>query len=93
LINIYLTFKNIYYICSDAFNKAKEDGKHGLLIFRSELINDYEKLYDTDFRKSLQTSKYICFRRDPNLMKEWLSKSEEIRKDKLYSWFNESLSS
>ncbi|PKY49787.1 hypothetical protein RhiirA4_528548 [Rhizophagus irregularis] len=76
----------------DAFNKAKEDGKHGLLIFRSELINDYERLYGADLYKSLQSSKYICFRQDQNLMKKWLEKSKEIREEELYPWFDEDTS-
>ncbi|CAB4488531.1 unnamed protein product [Rhizophagus irregularis] len=93
IILVLVLLNMIIALMNDAFNKAKEDGRHGLSIFRSELIYDYEKLYSADSHKPLQTSKYICFRRDSNLMKEWLSKSEEIRKNKLYSWFNESLSS
>ncbi|PKK79781.1 hypothetical protein RhiirC2_768729 [Rhizophagus irregularis] len=93
IILVLVLLNMIIALMKDAFNKAKEDGRHGLSIFRSELIYDYEKLYSADSHKPLQTSKYICFRRDSNLMKEWLSKSEEIRKNKLYSWFNESLSS
>ncbi|CAG8719769.1 16510_t:CDS:2, partial [Rhizophagus irregularis] len=89
IILVLVLLNMIIALMNDAFNKAKEDGRHGLSIFRSELIYDYEKLYSADSHKPLQTSKYICFRRDSNLMKEWLSKSEEIRKNKLYSWFNE----
>ncbi|RGB37868.1 hypothetical protein C1646_813030 [Rhizophagus diaphanus] len=92
VILVLVLLNMIIALMNDAFNKAKEDGKHGLLIFRSELINDYERLYGADLYKSLQSSKYICFRRDQNLMKEWLEKSKEIREEKLYSWFDEDTS-
>jgi hypothetical protein len=75
---------------SDTFNKAKEDGKLGLLMYRAELINDYERLDDPFFSESLHNnSQYICFRRDPNLMKKWMAKSQELKETKLYSWYSE----
>ncbi|POG63516.1 hypothetical protein GLOIN_2v1845873 [Rhizophagus irregularis DAOM 181602=DAOM 197198] len=74
-------------LMNDTFNKAKEDGNLGLLIYRAELVNDFEKL-DTF---SFYNSSYICYLRDPELMKKWMKKSQELSKTKLYSWFNESI--
>ncbi|CAB5346736.1 unnamed protein product [Rhizophagus irregularis] len=74
-------------LMNDTFNKAKEDGNLGLLIYRAELVNDFEKL-DTF---SFYNSSYICYLRDPQLMKKWMKKSQELSKTKLYSWFNESI--
>lgn len=75
---------------SDTFNKAKEDGKLGLLMYRTELINDYERLDEPFFSESLHNnSQYVCFRKDPNLMKKWDTKSQELKGTKLYSWYNE----
>ncbi|PKK60389.1 hypothetical protein RhiirC2_761853, partial [Rhizophagus irregularis] len=76
-------------LMNDTFNKAKEDGKLGLLVYRTELINDYERLDDLFFSESLYNSQYICFHRDPNLMKKWMIKSQELKEVKLYSWYND----
>ncbi|GET04146.1 hypothetical protein GLOIN_2v1483623 [Rhizophagus clarus] len=73
----------------DTFNKAKEDGNRGLLMYRVELIGDFER-FDDSFYKPLYTS-YICFHQNPELMKKWMKKSQELRETKLYSWFNESV--
>jgi hypothetical protein len=79
------------FLHSDTFNKAKEDGNIGLLIYRAELINDFERL-DVPFDKpSPYNSPYICFHQDPELMKKWMKKSQELRGTKLYSWFNENI--
>ncbi|GBC08792.1 hypothetical protein RclHR1_08390006 [Rhizophagus clarus] len=68
---------------------AKEDGNRGLLMYRVELIGDFER-FDDSFYKPLYTS-YICFHQNPELMKKWMKKSQELRETKLYSWFNESV--
>jgi hypothetical protein len=79
-----ILYKKLY---SDTFNKAKEDGNLGRLMYRVELIDDFERLD----RPSLYNSPYICFRQDPDLMKKWMNKSQELKETKLYSWFNESI--
>jgi hypothetical protein len=62
------------------------------LKFREELIDDYERLDNPFFSESLHNnSQYICFYRNPDLMKKWLTKSHKLRETKLYSWFNESV--
>ncbi|EXX78693.1 hypothetical protein RirG_012830 [Rhizophagus irregularis DAOM 197198w] len=82
----------IIALMNDTFNNAKEDGKFGLLVYRSELIDDYERLNNPFFSESLyNNSPYICYYRDPDLMKKWIKKSQELKDTKLYSWFNESV--
>ncbi|PKC68812.1 hypothetical protein RhiirA1_456771 [Rhizophagus irregularis] len=80
----------IIALMNGEFNKAKEDGKLGLLMYREELINDYERLDDPFSNQLYNDSPYICFLRDSDLMKKWISKSQELKKTKLYSWFSES---
>ncbi|UZO03312.1 uncharacterized protein OCT59_023720 [Rhizophagus irregularis] len=95
VVIVLILLNMIIALMNDTFNKAKEDGKLGLLIFRSELINDYERLnvdnpfFGESLNDNLQ-SPYICFRQDPDLMKRWKKKSRELKTKKLYSWFNES---
>ncbi|CAB5392891.1 unnamed protein product [Rhizophagus irregularis] len=80
----------IIALMNGEFNKAKEDGKLGLLMYREELIDDYERLDDPFSNQLYNDSPYICFLRDSDLMKKWISKSQELKKTKLYSWFSES---
>jgi hypothetical protein len=80
----------IIKLFSDTFNKAKEDSNLGLLMYRKELI-DFERL-DIPFNDlQLDDSPYICYLQDPDLMKKWMKKSQELRNTILYSWFNESV--
>jgi hypothetical protein len=60
-------------------------------MFRAKLINDYERLDNSIFELSLNNSLYICFRRHPDLMKNWIEKSQTLEGTKLYSWFDESI--
>ncbi|UZO03349.1 uncharacterized protein OCT59_023756 [Rhizophagus irregularis] len=87
VIIVLILLNMIIALMNDTFNKAKEDGNLGLLMYRAELIDDFERLDGP----SLYNSPYICFRQDPELMKKWISKSQEIKETKLYSWFNESI--
>ncbi|PKY19714.1 hypothetical protein RhiirB3_432829 [Rhizophagus irregularis] len=84
LINMIIALMN------DTFNKAREDGNLGLLKYRTELIDDFERL-DIPFNKlQLYDFPYICYLQDPDLMKKWMKKSKELGNTKLYSWFKES---
>ncbi|PKC62832.1 hypothetical protein RhiirA1_457209 [Rhizophagus irregularis] len=89
VILVLVLLNMVIALMNDTFNKAKEDGKLGLLVYRTELINDYERLDDLFFSESLYNSQYICFHRDPNLMKKWMIKSQELKEVKLYSWYND----
>jgi hypothetical protein len=60
-------------------------------MYRAELINDFERMNVTFNDHTFYNSPYICFHQDPELMKKWMKKSQELRKTKLYSWFNESV--
>ncbi|PKB99373.1 hypothetical protein RhiirA5_429817 [Rhizophagus irregularis] len=77
----------IIALMNDTFNKAKEDGSLGLMMYRTELIDDFERLD----KPSFYNSPYICYLQDPNLMKRWIEKSQKLRESKLYSWFDESV--
>ncbi|EXX54661.1 uncharacterized protein OCT59_023674 [Rhizophagus irregularis] len=82
----------IIALMNDTFNKAKEDGNIGLLLFREELIHDYESLDNPYLNKLLYNdSLYICFHRDSDLIKNWIEKSHKLEETKLYSWFKESM--
>ncbi|GES90904.1 hypothetical protein GLOIN_2v1881080 [Rhizophagus clarus] len=92
IILVLVLLNMIIALMNDTFNKAKEDGKIGLLIYRSDLINDYERLNNPFFSESLSNnSPYICYYRDPELMKKWIKRSQELKDIKLYSWFNENI--
>ncbi|CAB4379754.1 unnamed protein product [Rhizophagus irregularis] len=92
IILVLVLLNMIIALMNDTFNKAKEDGKLGLLMYRVELINDYERLNDPFFSVSLNNkSSYICFYRNPDLMKKWITKSQELKDIKLYSWYNENV--
>ncbi|RGB25607.1 hypothetical protein C1646_771484 [Rhizophagus diaphanus] len=91
IILVLILLNMIIALMNDTFNNAKEDGKFGLLIYRSELIDDYERLNNPFFSESYNNSPYICYYRDPDLMKKWIKKSQELKDTKLYSWFNESI--
>ncbi|PKC01468.1 hypothetical protein RhiirA5_504596 [Rhizophagus irregularis] len=92
IILVLILLNMIIALMNDTFNNAKEDGKFGLLVYRSELIDDYERLNNPFFSESLyNNSPYICYYRDPDLMKKWIKKSQELKDTKLYSWFNESI--
>ncbi|GBC06565.1 hypothetical protein RclHR1_06920004 [Rhizophagus clarus] len=91
--NIFLVFvltNMIIAVMNDGFKKAKNDGNIGLLKYRTELIDDFEKL-DIPFNNPSQDSPYICYLQDPKLMKNWMEKSKELREKKLYSWFRENV--
>ncbi|CAB4436753.1 unnamed protein product [Rhizophagus irregularis] len=84
LINMIIALMN------ETFNSAKEDGNLGLLTYRKDLIDDFERL-DIPFNKlQLYDFPYICYLQDPDLMKKWMKKSKELGNTKLYSWFKES---
>ncbi|GES90897.1 hypothetical protein GLOIN_2v1484628 [Rhizophagus clarus] len=80
----------IIALMNDTFNRAKEDGNLGLVMFRAELIDEYERFDNSLFRKLLHNnSSYICFYQNPDIMENWMNKTEKSSKTKLYSWFNE----
>jgi hypothetical protein len=64
-------------------------------MYRSELINDFERLNDPFFSELVYNnsndSPYICFYRNPDLMKKWITKSQELKDTKLYSWYNDNV--
>ncbi|GBC06366.1 hypothetical protein RclHR1_00680010 [Rhizophagus clarus] len=92
IILVLVLLNMIIALMNDTFNKAKEDGKLGLLMYRTELINDYERLNDPFFSESLHNgSQFVCFHRDPDLMRKWIMKSQEFKDTKLYSWYNENV--
>ncbi|GES88068.1 hypothetical protein GLOIN_2v1845873 [Rhizophagus clarus] len=93
VILVLVLLNMIIALMNDTFNKAKEDGNLGLLKYRAELINDFERLdIPFDDKPSHYNSPYICFHyQDTELMKKWMKKSQELRKTKLYSWFDESV--
>ncbi|PKY58024.1 hypothetical protein RhiirA4_479564 [Rhizophagus irregularis] len=92
IILVLVLLNMIIALMNDTFNKAKEDGKLGLLMYRVELINDYERLNDPFFSVLLNNnSPYICFYQNPDLMKKWITKSQELKDIKLYSWYNENV--
>ncbi|PKY26856.1 hypothetical protein RhiirB3_477078 [Rhizophagus irregularis] len=91
VVIVLVLFNMIIALMNDTFKKAKNDGNIGLLMYRKELIDDFERL-DIPFNElQLHDSPYICYLQDPNLMKKWIKKSQELRKTKLYSWFKESV--
>ncbi|GBB98992.1 hypothetical protein RclHR1_03390008 [Rhizophagus clarus] len=79
----------IIALMNDTFGKAKNEGNLGLLMFRKELIDDFERL-DIPFNNlKLDDTPYICYLNEPELMEKWEEKSKELGKTKLYSWFRE----
>ncbi|CAG8729898.1 1909_t:CDS:2 [Rhizophagus irregularis] len=91
IIIVLVLINMIIALMNDTFNKAREDSNLGLLMYRTELIDDFERL-DIPFNKfQLNDSPYICYLRDPDLMKKWMKKSQELRETKLYSWFKENV--
>ncbi|PKY61368.1 hypothetical protein RhiirA4_486244, partial [Rhizophagus irregularis] len=92
VILVLVLLNMIIALMNDTFYKAKEDGNLGLLMFRAELINDYEQLDNPFFSKRIyNNSLYICFCQDSDLMKNWIEKSQKLGGTKLYSWFKESI--
>ncbi|GBB89658.1 hypothetical protein RclHR1_16410004 [Rhizophagus clarus] len=91
VIIVLVLLNMIIALMNDTFNKAKEDGNLGLLKFRVELINDYERLDNPFFKFLYDEPSYVFFRRDPDLMKNWIEKSQKLEGTKLYSWFHESI--
>ncbi|UZO08953.1 uncharacterized protein OCT59_029195 [Rhizophagus irregularis] len=89
IILVLVLMNMIIALMNDTFNKAKEDSNLGILMYRKELIDDFEKL-DIPYNK-LYDSPYICYLQDPQLMKKWMEKSKELGKIKLYSLFEESV--
>ncbi|PKY54861.1 hypothetical protein RhiirA4_427076 [Rhizophagus irregularis] len=91
VVIVLVLFNMIIALMNDTFKKAKNDGNLGLLMYRKELIDDFERL-DIPFNSlQLNDSPYICYLQDPDLMKKWMKKSQELRETKLYSWFKESI--
>ncbi|RGB40315.1 hypothetical protein C1646_663957 [Rhizophagus diaphanus] len=91
IIIVLVLINMIIALMNDTFNKAREDSNLGLLMYRTELIDDFERL-DIPFNKfQLNDSPYICYLQDPDLMKKWMKKSQELRETKLYSWFKENV--
>ncbi|CAB4443699.1 unnamed protein product [Rhizophagus irregularis] len=86
---IFVLTNMIIAIMNDEYKKAKNNGNIGLLMFRIELINDFEKLDIPSIE--LFDSPYICYLQNPDLMKKWIEKSTELKEKKLYSWFRENV--
>ncbi|PKY59389.1 hypothetical protein RhiirA4_482104 [Rhizophagus irregularis] len=74
----------IIALMSDTFTQAKKYGIIGLLLFRTDLIHDYESINNPGYNPL-----YICFQRDSDMIKNWVEKSHELEETKLYSWFND----
>ncbi|PKC56058.1 hypothetical protein RhiirA1_474577 [Rhizophagus irregularis] len=91
VILVLILLNMIIALMNDTFNKAKEDGNLGLVTFRAGLIDDYERLDNSFFRKLLHSnSPYICFHQNPDIMEKWTTKTEKKFKDiKLYSLFDD----
>ncbi|PKY53028.1 hypothetical protein RhiirA4_471020 [Rhizophagus irregularis] len=86
VILVLVLLNMIIALMNDAFTKATEDGNIGLLLFRTDLIHDYESTDNYDYDPL-----YICFHRDYDSVKYWIKKSNKLEGTKLYSWFNESM--
>ncbi|CAG8705826.1 2007_t:CDS:2 [Rhizophagus irregularis] len=91
VVIVLVLFNMIIALMNDIFKKAKNDGNLGLLMYRKELIDDFERLDIPLNDLQLHDSPYICYLQDPDLMKKWMKKSQELRETKLYSWFKESV--
>ncbi|GBC02299.1 hypothetical protein RclHR1_04550006 [Rhizophagus clarus] len=87
---VLVLFNMVIAYMNGAFEKAKNDGNHGLLKYRKELIDDFERLNISFNNPKLYETPYICYLHEPELMKKWKQKSQELRETKLYSWFRES---
>ncbi|CAG8544751.1 19694_t:CDS:2 [Rhizophagus irregularis] len=86
VILVLVLLNMIIALMNDAFTKAKEDGTDGLLLFRTDLIHDYES---THFSELHNGPLYICFHQDSDLIKYWKEASRV--EPKLYEWFKESM--
>ncbi|PKY29423.1 hypothetical protein RhiirB3_391812 [Rhizophagus irregularis] len=86
VILVLVLLNMIIALMNDAFTKAKEDGTDGLLLFRTDLIHDYES---THFSELHNDPLYICFHQDSDLIKYWKEASRV--EPKLYEWFKESM--
>ncbi|GBC02301.1 hypothetical protein RclHR1_04550008 [Rhizophagus clarus] len=93
VIIVLILLNMIIALMSDTFTKAKEDGNLGIMMFRNELIYDYERLDNPllSSKSIINNSLYICFNRDSDSMKSWIEKCDKIKETTLYSWFNESV--
>ncbi|PKY54534.1 hypothetical protein RhiirA4_426844 [Rhizophagus irregularis] len=91
IVIVLVLLNMIIALMNDTFNKAKEDSNLGLMMYRTELIDDFERLEIPFINFKLYNSPYICYLQDPNLMKKWMIKSQKLRESKLYSWFDESV--
>ncbi|PKK62825.1 hypothetical protein RhiirC2_789785 [Rhizophagus irregularis] len=91
VILVLVLLNMIIALMNDAFNKAKEDGNLGLVTFRAELIDEYERLDNSFFTKLLHSnSPYICFHQNHDIMEKWIKKTKKKFKDiKLYSLFDD----
>ncbi|CAB4413912.1 unnamed protein product [Rhizophagus irregularis] len=56
----------IIALMSDTFTQAKKYGIIGLLLFRTDLIHDYESINNPGYNPL-----YICFQRDSDMIKNW----------------------
>ncbi|PKY27455.1 hypothetical protein RhiirB3_473471 [Rhizophagus irregularis] len=91
IVIVLVLLNMIIALMNDTFNKAKEDSNLGLMMYRTELIDDFERLEIPFINFKLYNSPYICYLQDPDLMKKWIEKSQKLRESKLYSWFDESV--
>ncbi|CAG8682097.1 20628_t:CDS:2 [Rhizophagus irregularis] len=91
IVIVLVLLNMIIALMNDTFNKAKEDSNLGLMMYRTELIDDFERLEIPFINFKLYNSPYICYLQDPDLMKKWMEKSQKLRESKLYSWFDESV--
>ncbi|CAB5346731.1 unnamed protein product [Rhizophagus irregularis] len=91
VILVLILLNMIIALMNDTFNKAKEDANLGLVTFRAGLIDEYERLDNSFFRKLLHSnSPYICFHQNHDIMEKWIEKTEKKFKDiKLYSLFDD----
>ncbi|POG63515.1 hypothetical protein GLOIN_2v1484628 [Rhizophagus irregularis DAOM 181602=DAOM 197198] len=78
VILVLVLLNMIIALMNDAFNKAKEDGNLGLVTFRAELIDEYERLDNSFFRKLLHSnSPYICFHQNHDITEKWIKKTKK----------------
>ncbi|CAB4436760.1 unnamed protein product [Rhizophagus irregularis] len=91
---------SMYYLSTINLNSYSDDSLFKLFTFVANVVivlvlfNMIIALMKLDIPFNglqLHDSPYICYLQDPNLMKKWMKKSQELRKTKLYSWFKESV--
>ncbi|PKC02720.1 hypothetical protein RhiirA5_424833 [Rhizophagus irregularis] len=89
VILVLVLLNMIVALMNDTFNKAKEDGKLGLLVYGTELINDYERLDYPFF------TKLYSWYNDEDVGKEEITFDNEVDISPWYAFItgNESLNS